>query len=142
MPPLLKQYKQHYSMFSVPRSVDGGCTRLAGVPPACFLANGPSCCPLCAAGVQPEPRGQRSHKSHKDADTNQSTALSTNFINPVCPRRASHHTASSSSLVRNTDHSICRKNGQECRLKLVYVPVVMREPFYLMDVNHSDENEF
>lgn len=80
-------------------------------------------------------------RSHKDTDTNQSAALSTNFINPVCPRRASHHTASSSSLVRNTHHSICRKNGKECRLNLIYMPVVMREPFYLTDVNHSNKNE-
>lgn len=47
------------------RYVDGGRPRLVGVSSSCLAAGGAPRWPLCAAGVQSEPRGQRSHsQSH------------------------------------------------------------------------------
>lgn len=91
---LLKYLGYTWSSF-VPRSVGGGCSRLADVSSSRLPANGSSCYSLCAAGVQPKPRGQRSH-------TNQATSASheRNIINRLCLRRASRLNASSSCSVR------------------------------------------
>lgn len=85
------------------RSVNGHRSRLAGVSAACLPADGAPCGSLCAAGVQLESRGQGSGLGVTQILTNQGPPSQlTAVINIlVPPHRASHHTASSSCLVRN-----------------------------------------
>lgn len=89
---LLEIVERCVKRYRVRRSPDG-CSRIADVSSSRLSANGSSCDPLCAAGVQPEPRGQRSHtqpgRLPREANTK----------NHLCLRRASRLNASSSCLV-------------------------------------------
>lgn len=91
---LLSIVEVRLERYRVRRSLDGGCSRFADVSSSRLSANGSSCYSLCSAGVQPKPRGQRSHTEIKPPQREAS------IINHLCLRRASRLNASSSYLVR------------------------------------------
>lgn len=94
------------------RSLNGGCSRIVDVSSSSLSANGSTCNSLCAAGVQPKPRGQRAHTETKQLVRHMKRTLLTTFVS--C--RASRLNASSSclvSLIRLSTVSVRQRNDPE-----------------------------